>query len=221
MWLLETGKYLSEVEPLDSIPSLKSWLSKSPVAFFRGSTSGLYGSQNRRYQLALYCREHPDLCDAKFTQAVQWWNEKELTRVNLMDKSFISHKEQCEMYRTIIVVDGNGPPASRLKELLSMCNATQLFCCRKRIWKSFTCLDLHLLLIMFHYRKVLKIWKKIDWINSNPDKAVSIIKNARSYASRDIFRMMILLVFVVAEFIFARWLLATMIRNNVKRIRCL
>lgn len=173
----------SVVEPPDTIPSVKSWLSKSPVAFFRGSTSGSYGSDNRRYQLALFCNEHAELCDAKFTQTVQWWDEKELTRVNLMDKTVISHKEQCEKYRIIIVVDGNGPPASRLKDLLSMCNSVILL--QETDMKEFYMFGLT---PFVHYIPLSQgfedLKQKINWINSNPEKAISVIKNARSYANR-------------------------------------
>ena len=102
------------------LPDFKTWKrEKKNIAFWRGSTtgSGWKASTWKEYprpKLVLYCKEHEDICDAKFVAYIQGAEHIPEMREMLGPEAPRISQAAVEENKFVIIVDGNGPPSSRI-----------------------------------------------------------------------------------------------------------
>ena len=94
------------------------WADKISKGIFRGSTTGgIYDlhtwNLQHRSKLVLFCLSHQNLCDASFTNIVQATPEGKIAILkNLSLSKALTYDEEIK-FKYIILIDGNGAPASR------------------------------------------------------------------------------------------------------------
>jgi protein glucosyltransferase len=163
------------------------WNKKQDRAFFRGATTGGdYNATNYRTfpraKIVYFCKNRPDLCDAKFTSIVHADKPARGALLHAFGTAPFVNIYQEAHYKYIILPDGNGAPASR---------SGKYFFTRSVILKPETEFQ------EFYYGN-LRPWvhyvplsstlddleSKLVWLRQNDKRAQRIADNAYAYGVR-------------------------------------
>lgn len=164
-----------------------AWRLREGKAIWRGSTTGgRFNMTNwftkARAILVDKCNRRPDLCDAQFTSFVQIDGP---TRATML-KKYGNHtrqslKEQTERFKYIVVVDGNGPPSSRIVAVMASGSLV--------IWQETEKKEFFYPALQpyVHYlplsRNLDDLYTIIEWARSHPLECEIIAKQAVLFAN--------------------------------------
>eukprot|EP00889_Picochlorum_renovo_P002929 jgi/Picre1/29959/NNA_005336.t1 len=166
------------------LPDFETWKrEKKNIAFWRGSTTGIgkwtasTWEEYPRPKLVLYCKEHEDICDAKFVSYIQGAENIPEMRERLgMEAARVSQAD-VEEHKFVIVVDGNGPPSSRI---LSQLQGHSLVLKQESPFYEFFYPSLQ---PYVHYLPVhvTDVAAAVEWARKHPKQSYQMIVAAREF----------------------------------------